>query len=569
MEAGKKILKSRVCMTVIAAVLVIALILVIVVAAGNGSDEETAYRETTVQKGSLVVGITEDGSVEVGTVDQTFELDLSALQRADTDSSQSTSGGSRESGQGGQNGGPDMMQEIFNQFDQMFSLVGGGNADSADTVGELEVSQVCVSVGQQVAAGDVLYLLEEDSVADIREELQTNVEKAEADLNAVYAEQTLSRQTAQYTYDSSVAYGTYADTEYRTTLTSLENAVTEKEKQLERARKLQASCQEQLEQAETDYEEAVAVLENCEWSRDNTDKWESTYNYVTYFQMAQTAQSNVDTLEQKKEQLEQNVEQAGQNVETCSRELARAERELASGRLTAEETLSLRRLAGSTAQETYDITTAYQDSSVKEQEETYADAKEKWEEFSSHIDGNAVKAKYDGVITEVSLEEGDSIHTGDTLVTLYDTEDVSMTVSLDEDDMADIAVGGKANVSFTAYPEEVFQAEVTQIADAETDSSGNVTRDVTVTLQGDVSGLYQGMTGDITFITKETREVLYVSNRAISREGKKSYVKIRDEDGQIRRQEVTTGFSDGVSVEIVEGLSEGDVVLVESKVSES
>ena len=34
-------------------------------------------------------------------------------------------------------------------------------------------------------------------------------------------------------------------------------------------------------------------------------------------------------------------------------------------------------------------------------------------------------------------------------------------------------------------------------------------------------------------------------------------------------KEVTTGFSDGVNVEIIEGLSEGDVVLIESKVSES
>ncbi len=57
-----------------------------------------------------------------------------------------------------------------------------------------------------------------------------------------------------------------------------------------------------------------------------------------------------------------------------------------------------------------------------------------------------------------------------------------------------------------------------------------------------------------------------MSNRAIIREGVTSYVKVRDESGAVKRQEVVTGFSDGVCVEIVEGLSEGDTVLIESKV---
>lgn len=92
---------------------------------------------------------------------------------------------------------------------------------------------------------------------------------------------------------------------------------------------------------------------------------------------------------------------------------------------------------------------------------------------------------------------------------------------------------------------------------------------MTVTLQGDTSGLYEGMTGEVTFVTKETQEVLYVSNRAIFRDGTRSYVKVRDEAGNIQEKDVVTGFSDGVNVEIVEGLSEGDTVLIESKVSES
>ena len=69
-------------------------------------------------------------------------------------------------------------------------------------------------------------------------------------------------------------------------------------------------------------------------------------------------------------------------------------------------------------------------------------------------------------------------------------------------------------------------------------------------------------------ITKESREVVHVSNRAIISEGTKSYVKMKNDKGKIMKCEVQTGFSDGVNVEIIEGLGTGDKVLVESRVQE-
>ncbi len=70
----------------------------------------------------------------------------------------------------------------------------------------------------------------------------------------------------------------------------------------------------------------------------------------------------------------------------------------------------------------------------------------------------------------------------------------------------------------------------------------------------------------MTFITKEIEDVLYVSNKAVIAEDAKSYVKVKDDSGNVQKVEVTTGFSDGVHVEIQEGLKEGDTVLIESKV---
>ena len=89
---------------------------------------------------------------------------------------------------------------------------------------------------------------------------------------------------------------------------------------------------------------------------------------------------------------------------------------------------------------------------------------------------------------------------------------------------------------------------------------------MTVAFTGDVSGVYADMTANVTFIQEQVTDVLYVSNKAIRTEGTASYVKVKDADGTVRTVDVVTGFSDGVNVEIVSGLSEGEIVLVEGQV---
>ena len=521
----------------------------------GGSDTEVIYKETTVKYGTLVKGVTESGSVDIGTVDQTFDLDMSALQRTDTSgssssggSSGSTAGSSSGSGGfggmsasgGGAQGGLDMFGQIFN--------MGGSSSGSNGDDSTLTVAEVVVSVGQQVSEGDPLYLLEEDSVSDLEDELQSNVEKAKADLEAVEADQTLSRQQAKYTYDSSTAYGSYIDTEYSTTLQELQNAVDSAASALEQAQTSLEDYQAQLEEVTTAYEDAAQVLSNCQYSLNNTDPADDTYGYVYFAQLTTQAQSTAGSLEQQKEELEQKVEQAEENVTTA-------------------ETKKLRTLAYNTAQETYDIALGYLEQDLSDQQETYDETLEKWNEFSTYIDGNAVCARYNGVITSVELEAGDKISTGTSLVTLYDMDEVTMTVTVDEDDMTDISLGSAANIALTAYPEDIFTAKVTVIGDATSDSSGNITYDVTVTLEGDVSGLFQGMTADVTFVTEQTEEVLYVSRRAIITEDDKTYVKVKTAEGSIVKKEITTGLSDGSNVEISGDIAEGDTVLIESSIT--
>ena len=563
MKSGMKNIQAGKWRILLAAIscLVISVIAVSVLIGMRGRHESYVYKETQVEYGRLTVGVTKSGSIDIGTVEQTFDLDMSALQRVETGNSESNSN------MGTVGGMPEMggMEGGLNMFGQTFgggSLVGAGGASS------LTVARVQVSVGQEVSEGDVLYELAEKSVSELEQKLQANVEKAKTDLDAVYADQVLSRQTAKYAYESSMAYGDYAGTEYDTAVQELEDAVETKRIALERAKDSFEEYQNLLKDISDSYNDAVQALENCQYSLENTSPSEA-YLYGYYYELTENAQATADSLKQQKEQLENNVRQAKENVETATQNYNGARRSLEQGKLSAKQTYDLRNLAYDTAQETYDITLGYLDEDAAVQEEIYQETKEKWEEFSSYISQNAVLAKYNGVVTSVALTKGDSIHTGSALITLYDMDNVTMTVSVYEEDMTDIFLGSEANILFTAYPEDPFTAVVTEISEASADSRGNVVYEVTVTVQGDVSGLFQGMTGDITFITRQSEETLYVYKRAVITENGKSYVKVREDNGNIVKREITIGFSDGTYIQVVEGLSEGDVVLIESKVGGS
>ena len=60
---------------------------------GSDSEEQTVYKEVTVEKGNLTAGVTESGSVTIGTLDQTldFSEDSSSASTQNNSSAQNLS----------------------------------------------------------------------------------------------------------------------------------------------------------------------------------------------------------------------------------------------------------------------------------------------------------------------------------------------------------------------------------------------------------------------------------------------------------------------------------------------
>lgn len=546
------------------ALLLTAIMTAAVFLLSENGNEETVYRETKVQKGELTVGIEASGSVEIGTRQQTFELDLSEyVSSTDTASISVTASGSMPGA--GMNNPSDGNER--NPFSQLAALMGSGNNAFGDS-NTMEIAEVCVTEGEVVQAGDVIYRLTDDSITDIREQLENDVSSAKADLDMLEAENKISSVSAQNTYNLSSAYGSYAQSQYDQTLYEARKKVTDLEEQVAQYEEDLTTRQEELALLQEEFSLMDETAKAFQWSVDNMSSYDETALYLEYENTRETAQKNADTLDSSIEQTENMIENIQNQLTDLNRQLAQAKRELETAQFSAKETYELSMLQYRTAQETYDITTGSLEFNYKQQQDDYNEAEEKLKEFDSNISGNSVVAQYDGTITELPLAVGDTISTGTVLMTVYDKTDTTITVSVDDTDIKSLEKGGNVNISFIAYPDIIFRGVISGIDDAETDSNGDVSYPVTVFISGDVSGLYAGMTGDLTFITKETEEVLFVSNRAIFRNGARSFVKVR-ENGKVVEKDVSTGFSDGENVEIKDGLSEGDTVLIESKVNGS
>lgn len=528
----------------------------------GGSEENIVYRETMAEYGSLTVGITEEAAVEIGTLEQQFDLDISALvDNSAASDSQTTSIVMPEAFGGMGNGATGMMS--FGAF----SVDGSASQNQS-----LEVADVKIAVGQEIKEGDLLYVLTTESVNEIRETLSEDINDTKADYEALQVEQEASRTQAQQGYDTYVTNGKYAQLIYDNELKTYQDAVEEAAEDVDGKQNTYNEKLLELAELQEEYAEALAFVHEAQGavSENYAGRHENAYYYTVYLNTRDAAQKLADQFEEEIDGMNEEIEQLSLEIQAAVRTMNQCRIDYEKAKLDLGQTQDIDSYYAAKASEWYGIQTASLDNELSSVKKSYDTAVEKLAAFDSAVQENGILSEYSGVVTEVPLSEGGTLSGGSSLVVLNDQETVTMAVTLGEDDYSAVDKEGAVNIVFTAYPEETYSGRITDVSDAEYDSSSKtVSYTVTVTVQGEVSGLYAGMTGDVTFVTKEMKQVCYVSNRAVFREGTRSYVKVQDDKGNVVKQEVTTGFSDGINVEITAGLSEGDTVLIESKVGET
>lgn len=152
-----------------------------------------------------------------------------------------------------------------------------------------------------------------------------------------------------------------------------------------------------------------------------------------------------------------------------------------------------------------------------------------------------------------------------TIANLTSQEEMTLEITVDEQDIAKIARGQQATVTVEALPGQFFPAEVTSIGNSGTNEGGSskFTASLTLSRSGD---MLPGMNASAYLTLGSREDVLAIPVAALVEEENRTVVYTGyDEKSNALTNPVavTTGVSDGEFVEILSGLQENDTVWYE------
>jgi len=183
-----------------------------------------------------------------------------------------------------------------------------------------------------------------------------------------------------------------------------------------------------------------------------------------------------------------------------------------------------------------------------------------------NLEKAVIVAPLDGVVADVTISEGQELSAAALAapgITLVGAGEIEMRGLIDEIDVALVKVGQAANITVDALPDETLEGTVAFVSPTGTSLIGVVYYETTMTLEGPVEGLRDGMTATAEIVIERRDDVLVIPNRSLrgTLDAPKVVVLV---DGQEEERDITLGLSDGIDTEVLSGLEEGDKVVIPS-----
>lgn len=204
----------------------------------------------------------------------------------------------------------------------------------------------------------------------------------------------------------------------------------------------------------------------------------------------------------------------------------------------------------------------------------------------------------DGVVLSRDIDEGQTVAASYSTPTLFtiaqDLQEMQVEADVDEADIGVVREGQRVSFTVDAYQGQEFEGEVTQVRLDPTITSNVVTYTVVIKADNPDLKLKPGLTATISIYTLELKDVLSVEAKAINfkptppemmayNEQEKltmerpnngpriadqeevTKVWVLESNGAITPKEVKLGASDGVNVQILSGINEGDKLVYSLK----
>ncbi|MEP7043520.1 MAG: efflux RND transporter periplasmic adaptor subunit [Dokdonella sp.] len=173
----------------------------------------------------------------------------------------------------------------------------------------------------------------------------------------------------------------------------------------------------------------------------------------------------------------------------------------------------------------------------------------------------AITAPRDGVVTELSVREGAGVSVGAPLLHINGLDTVWVNASIPETQIGRVSSAASVVVELPAFPGERFEARIDALL-PDLDAATR-TQTARLALPNPSHRIAPGMFARVGFATSNERQAgVLVPTDAVIATGARSVVIVVEDEGHLRAQEVRIGEESGGKTEVIEGLKDGDSVVL-------
>ena len=178
-----------------------------------------------------------------------------------------------------------------------------------------------------------------------------------------------------------------------------------------------------------------------------------------------------------------------------------------------------------------------------------------------------VRSTISGLILDIPVKVGNSViqantmNEGTTVATVANMNDLIFDGQIDETEVGALAEGMPVVITIGALQDYTFDATLEYISPKAVESNGANQFEIKAAVKADPEKkIRSGYSANAEIVLQRVEQVLSVSESALEFSGDTTYVYVKGADGTYNRTMVTTGVSDGINIEVKEGIKEGDVV---------
>jgi len=178
-----------------------------------------------------------------------------------------------------------------------------------------------------------------------------------------------------------------------------------------------------------------------------------------------------------------------------------------------------------------------------------------------------VRSTITGLILDVPVKVGNSViqantmNDGTTVATIANMKDLIFDGNVDETEVGKLSEGIPVVITIGALQNYSFDATLEYISPKAVEKNGANQFEIKAAVKVDTENtIRSGYSANAEIVLEKKENVISVPESALEFDGDDVYVQKKTADGSYSRAKIVTGISDGINIEVKEGLDKGDVV---------